>query len=165
MVRQLNRRIKRETRREAAYDELIRRDARPGPAGAAYLGPGPAAPRAFDWAEAEADRWIEWLVGSGVDVVGDLEELRPQRPAEGEKWRDPDKVGAKKQLRTALDALAAMTQEAASRPDPERQLVRRVRARPSGCASRDRRSRGHPRRTPCLGVGGSPAGRRHHRVA
>ena len=39
----------------------------------------------------------------------------------------------------ALDALAAMTREAASRPDPERQLVRRVRAPGrSGCASGDR---------------------------
>lgn len=128
VVRQLNRRIKRATRREAAYDELIREMLAQDQLVRRTSAPVRLPPERFDWAEAEADRWIEWLAGSGVDVVGDLEELRPQRPAEGERWRDPDKVGAKKQLRTAIDALAAMTQEAASRPDPERQLAHRVRA-------------------------------------
>jgi hypothetical protein len=79
------------------------------------------------WAEERAERWIEWIEGSGVHVVGDVDELRPVRPAEDEPWRDPDLVGAKRQLTTALDALAAMTREAARRPDPERQLTTRVR--------------------------------------
>ena len=40
---------------------------------------------------------------------------------------NPDKVRAKRQLKTALDALAAMTHEAARRPDPEQSLSTRVR--------------------------------------
>ena len=56
--------------------------------------------------------------GSGVDVIGDLEDLRPVRPAEGERWRNPDKVRAKVQLKAALDALAAMTDEAAQPARP-----------------------------------------------
>ncbi len=128
VVRQLNRRIRRETRREAEYDELIRQMLAQDQLVRRSSAPVRLPPERFDWAEAEAERWIEWLQGSGVDVVGDVEELRPVRPAADERWRDPDKVRPKKQLRTALDALAAMTQEAAGRPDPERQLVRRVRA-------------------------------------
>ena len=62
-----------------------------------------------------------------MDVVGDVAELRPVRPGEDEKYRNPDRVRAKRQLNTALDALAAMTREAARRPDPERHLTQRVR--------------------------------------
>jgi hypothetical protein len=128
IVRQLNRRIERATRREAEYDELIRQMLAQDQLVRRTSPPVRLPPSRYEWAEAQADRWIEWLVGSGVDVVGDVEELRPRLPAQDEKWRNPDKVRAKKQLRAALDALAAMTQEAASRPDPERQLSRRVRA-------------------------------------
>lgn len=136
VVRQLNRRIKRETRREAEYDELIRQMLAQDQLVRRTSAPVRLPPSRHEWAEAQADRWIEWLVGSGVDVVGDVEELRPRLPSQDEKWRNPDKVRPKKQLRTALDALAAMTQEAASRPDPERQLSRRIRAQ----ADRLRRS-------------------------
>jgi hypothetical protein len=136
IVRQLNRRIERATRREAEYDELIRQMLAQDQLVRRTSPPVRLPPSRYEWAEAQADRWIEWLVGSGVDVVGDVEELRPRLPAQDEKWRNPDKVRAKKQLRAALDALAAMTQEAASRPDPERQLSRRVRAQ----ADRLRRS-------------------------
>jgi hypothetical protein len=136
VVRQLNRRIRRETRREAEYDELIRQMLAQDQLVRRTSAPVRLPPSRYPWAEEQADRWIEWLVGSGVDVVGDVEELRPRPPAADEKWRDPDKVRARKQLRAALDALAAMTQEAASRPDPDRQLVRRVRAQ----ADRLRRS-------------------------
>ncbi|MFC4785767.1 hypothetical protein ACT8ZV_14910 [Nocardioides sp. MAHUQ-72] len=137
VLRQLNRRIKRATRREAQYDELIRQMLAQDQLVRRSSAPVRLPPDRFPWAEAEAERWIEWLQGSGVDVVGDVEDLRPLRPAEEQRWRNPDKIGAKKQLRASLDALAAMTQEAASRPDPERQLVRRVRTR---AAERLRRS-------------------------
>jgi hypothetical protein len=128
VIRQLNRRMDRAARRESTYDALIREMLAQGElvkreSAAVRL---PAA--RFDWAEEQAARWIEWIEGSGVHVVGDLDDLRPVRPAEGERFRDPDRVGAKRQLKTSLDALAAMTHEAARRPDPERQLTHRVRA-------------------------------------
>ncbi len=87
-------------------------------------------PERFDWAEEQTERWIEWIEGSGVHVVGDLEELAPAGPpARGlERFRDPDRVTAKRQLKTSLDALAAMTREAARRPDPDRALGSQVRA-------------------------------------
>ena len=53
------------------------------------------------------------IKGSGVDVIGDVEDLRPRRPAEGTEWKNPDRVRAKLELGAALDALTVMTQEAA----------------------------------------------------
>ena len=128
VVRQLNRRMKRATRREAEYDELIRQMLAQDQLVRRRSAPVRLPPERFAWAEEEAERWIEWIQGSGVDVVGDLDELRPARPPEGQRWRDPDRVPAKRQVGIALDALAAMTREAARRPAPERRLVARVRA-------------------------------------
>jgi hypothetical protein len=127
LIRQLNRRMDRTTRRESSYDELIRgmlaedrlieRRSRP------LLLP----PRMHPWASAQADRWVDWIKGSGVDVIGDLGDLYPAPPVAEEDWADPDKVRPKKQLNAALDALSAMTREAARRPDPEAAPVARIR--------------------------------------
>ena len=37
-------------------------------------------PAAFPWAEDVTDEWIEWVRGSGIDVIGDVEDLRPVPP-------------------------------------------------------------------------------------
>lgn len=124
---ELNRRLERSTRRDPSYDDLIRgllaEEALVGRDTRAVAVP----PRMQPWAERQAERWIEWIEASGVDVVGDLDELRPV-------WREAEEApSGKAQLRAeldaALDALAAMTQEAARRMPPEQQLVRRVRNR------------------------------------
>ena len=60
----------------------------------------------FDFAEQEGEVWIDWIKSSGIDVVGDVDDLRPRRPAEDEKWKDPDRVRAKLELSAALDALS-----------------------------------------------------------
>jgi hypothetical protein len=127
VIRQLNRRMDRAARRESSYDALIRDMLAQGELVKRESAAVKLPPDRFDWAEEQTERWIEWIEGSGVHVVGDLEELRPVRPAEGESYRNPDRVTAKRQLKTSLDALAAMTREAARRPDPERQLSTRVR--------------------------------------
>ncbi|MBI2243244.1 MAG: hypothetical protein HYU55_04615 [Nocardioides sp.] len=126
VIRQLNRRMDRAARRESTYDALIRDMLAQGELVKRESAAVRLPPERFAWAEERAERWIEWIEGSGVHVVGDVDELRPVRPAEDERWRDPDRVRAKRQLATALDALAAMTREAARRPDPERQLTTRV---------------------------------------
>ena len=127
LVRQLNRRMDRATRREASYDELIREMLAQGELVGRESAPLRLPPGMFGWAEEQADRWIDWARATGVHVLGDLEELRPVPPPEDERWHNPDKVPAKLQLSAALDALAAMTREAARREDPDRQLVRKVR--------------------------------------
>ncbi|GAA4369402.1 hypothetical protein [Nocardioides caricicola] len=128
VIRQLNRRMDRAARRESTYDGLIRDMLAQGELVKRESAAVRLPPERYDWAEEQAERWIEWIEGSGVDVVGDVAELRPVRPAADEPFKDPDKVRAKRQLGSALDALAAMTREAARRPDPERQLTHRVRA-------------------------------------
>jgi hypothetical protein len=83
-------------------------------------------PEAHDWAEEVAHGWIEWVKDAGVDVVGDLDELRPVRPPPGVEWQDPDKPRPRDVSSAALDALVAVTLEAARRPDPDDTLASRA---------------------------------------
>jgi hypothetical protein len=93
-------------------------------------------PRAFPWAEEVAAEWIEWVEGSGIHVVGDVDDLRPVRPPEDTPWANPDKPRRPEVLDAALDALVALTVEAARRQDPDETLGARV----SRAARRVRRS-------------------------
>ena len=128
VIRKLNRRMKRATRREASFDELIRemlaqnslvKDVRPTPVRLPE--------RMYPWVEAETESWVEWITGSGVHVVGDIDDLTPLRPGPDDRYVDPERVSTKRQLKVALDALSAMTREAARRPDPDQQLMAKVR--------------------------------------
>ncbi|MFA6298810.1 MAG: hypothetical protein WC642_06570 [Nocardioides sp.] len=127
VIRKLNRRMDRSTRREATYDELIREMLAQNELVGRVSDPVRMPPRLQPWAEAETARWVEWVEQSGVDVVGDVADLRPLPPAEDERYVDPDKISTKQQLRVAMDALSAMTREAARRPDPDQQLLNKVR--------------------------------------
>jgi hypothetical protein len=83
-------------------------------------------PDAYDWAEEVAQGWVDWVKGAGVDVVGDVEELRPVRPAPGTPWHDPDKPRPREVTSAAIDAIVALTLEAARRPDPDDTLTSRA---------------------------------------
>jgi len=125
VLRRLNRRLSRAVRRDASYDDLIlgmlAHDTLAGDSAHPILLP----PKLHDWATERAESWVEWLEESGVDVIGDVGDLLPAAPAED--FRHPDRARAKLQLEAALDALAAMTREAASRPDPDATVRARVR--------------------------------------
>jgi hypothetical protein len=84
-------------------------------------------PKFHDWARERAQEWIEWVEQSGVHVVGDLAELLPAPPPPDQRFQHPDRISAESQLAAALDALAAMTEEAASRPDPDASVLGRLR--------------------------------------
>lgn len=124
MLRRLNRRIGREARIESTYDQLIRRllddDQLTRVSPRVEL-----SPHAWGWAEEQTARWVDWIEGSGVDLVGDLADLEMGDPPTD--WVDPDKVSARQLARAALDALTVMTEEAARRPDPDAQITTRVR--------------------------------------
>jgi len=127
VLRRLNKQLDRMTRREAAYDGLIR-----SMLAEDVLAQGSSAritlpPDAYEWVDRTTGTWIEWIQQSGIDVVGDVEELWAQRPDPEARWRDPDQVSARKRSRVAVNALAAMTVEAAKRPDPDQTLRGRVR--------------------------------------
>jgi hypothetical protein len=121
--------------REPAYDNLIRELLAQEVLVSRKAIPVRLPPERFDFAEERAQAWIDWIKGSGVDVVGDVEDLRPRRPAEGEEWKNPDRVRAKLELGAALDALTVMTQEAAKGAQSEslggrlRDTARRLRER------------------------------------
>lgn len=83
-------------------------------------------PEAYDWADEVAERWRDWLVGSGVDVVGDLDDLRPVRPAPDATWRNPDRPRHRDVADVTMEALVAVVMEAARRDDPGEQLSARV---------------------------------------
>jgi hypothetical protein len=127
VIRRLNRRMDRSTRRESTFDELIREMLARNELVGQVSPPVRMPPRLQPWAEAETQRWREWIEQSGVDVVGDVEDLRPLPLVEDEEFVNPDRVSTKQQLRVAMDALTAMTREAARRPDPDQQLLTKVR--------------------------------------
>ena len=127
LIRQLNRRLDRAARREATYDALIRQMLAQGRLVDRTSAPVRLPPPEYDWVEQMSGRWVDYLRQSGVHVVGDLDDLRPVRPTEGTPWHDPDRVPSRERLSVSLDALAAMTREAAARPDPRQRLTRRMR--------------------------------------
>ena len=129
VVRELNRRIPRATRRGPAYDNLIRETLAQQQLVKRESLPVRLPPRRLPWAQAQTENWVKWLDGSGVHIVGDPDDLWPVPLAEGQRFHHPDRVRPRRQLDAAMDALVAMTLEAGGRPDPERQLVNRVRSR------------------------------------
>ncbi|HSE72606.1 MAG TPA: hypothetical protein VLA97_17695 [Nocardioidaceae bacterium] len=83
-------------------------------------------PHLYPWAAEISEGWIEWAEGSGIDIIGDVDDLRPVPPAADEPWVDPDHPAQKDVVAAALDALVAMTEEAANRPDPNEQLTAKM---------------------------------------
>ncbi|MDO9457565.1 hypothetical protein [Nocardioides sp.] len=127
LLRRLNTRIDHATRRGADFDELVRHmlaDRMLANRRGTRL---QLPPHLHPWAVSEADRWSEWITTRGVQVVGDLADLQPGPAVVPEEFVDPAAVSAKAQLGAALDALTAMTVEAARRPDPDARFTAKVR--------------------------------------
>jgi hypothetical protein len=83
-------------------------------------------PAAFPWADAVAEEWIEWVQGSGIDVVGDVEDLRPIAPPSDHRWVNPDRPRRPEMVDAAVDAMVALALEAAKRPDPHEQIGAKI---------------------------------------
>jgi hypothetical protein len=83
--------------------------------------------RRWPFVEKVTAEWLDWLEGAGVDVVGDLDELRPQRPDfEDGTWLHPDKPPTDLVAEAALEALAAVIEDVApTHKSPVRRLARR----------------------------------------
>lgn len=84
-------------------------------------------PDLHPWALGHSERWIDAVREHGVDLVGDLDELRPAAPDPEARWHDPDRPRKKKMANVGVDALADFAREAARRDQPERALAPRVR--------------------------------------
>lgn len=130
ILRRLNRRIERTTRQQSEYDAVIRQLVRDGWLSRSKTRKVELPPELYPWAEEQAERWIDWIKGAGVDVVGDLADLRPG-PAP-ESWTNPADVSRRSLARAALDALEGMTEVAAARHEDEdlaARLAERLRGR------------------------------------
>ncbi|QWZ07610.1 hypothetical protein KRR39_19640 [Nocardioides panacis] len=127
LVRRLNRRLKDAGLPSEEYRRLVRElvvhqtlAQRPG------MTKVTLPPAAFPWADEVADEWIEWIVGSGIDVIGDVADLRPVPTAPGTPWANPDRPRRVEMVDAALDAIVALAMEAANRPDPHEQITARI---------------------------------------
>jgi len=118
VIRRLNRLLERSQRPGGTYDGLIRVMLAESVLVHRESDRVRVPPTLHPWMMEQTERWIEWAEQSRIAVVGDLADLLPPAPDPEAIWHDPDKVGPRKQLRAALDALAAMTEEAARREDP-----------------------------------------------
>jgi hypothetical protein len=82
----------------------------------------------WGFVEEVTGEWLEWLEGAGVDVVGDLDDLRPRRPdfTDG-TWTHPDKPPSDQVADAAIEALAAVIEDIApTHKSPVRRLARRL---------------------------------------
>lgn len=117
VMRRLNRRLGWETRREHRYSSAVLDTLAYG---WRERTPGAVVPRArHAWVRAESERWIDHVRDTGVDVVGDLEDLRVTEADLLVDGQDPSRLSDGELLEGALAALEAMTHEVARRPRPE----------------------------------------------
>ena len=132
VLRRLNRALRRAKVSRRTYvpmvRELIVREVFAAPGGS----PTPILPGRFhEFADEVAEEWVEWLAGSGVDVVGDLEDLRPVWPDsvdEPRAGRDIDRPRRADVADAAIDALAAVLIEwDRNQAGRSRSAVRRLR--------------------------------------
>ncbi len=95
-------------------------------------------PTVHSWACDVAEQHIDAVRSSGVDVVGDLAELRPTPPREG---RQPGDVSDADLLRTAVAALVELSRDTgrSQRPAATRPSQSEAAAPPSGRLARARR--------------------------
>lgn len=66
----------------------------------------------WPFVEEVTGEWLQWVQSTGVDVVGDLDDLQPRWPQDMSTWRHPDRPGPGRVVDAAVDALAAMVVEA-----------------------------------------------------
>ncbi|CAA9322763.1 MAG: hypothetical protein AVDCRST_MAG34-1538 [uncultured Nocardioidaceae bacterium] len=116
LLRELNRRLRKAGLDSASYRHLVRHlvahETLADRPGMRRVG---LPPRLHAWAGEIAEEWVGWVEGSGVDVVGDLADLRPVLPEPG-SWQKADRPRPQRMVDAALDALVAVVAEAAARP-------------------------------------------------
>jgi hypothetical protein len=82
-------------------------------------------PQARPWAQEIAEEWVDWVRGSGIQVIGDVEDLLPRFP-DGDDWENPERRDWGRVADASMDALVAVLAEAARRPDPEQTTAARL---------------------------------------
>ncbi len=82
---------------------------------------------AHGWASEVAEEWVEWVTGSGIHVVGDVADLRPQPYEPSDPPRRPvDNPKQAEVVDAALDAIVTLLAETSRRRDPDAALTAKV---------------------------------------
>ncbi|MCW2820731.1 MAG: hypothetical protein JWQ67_1011 [Marmoricola sp.] len=91
--------------------------------------PASVPPDRRDWVDEITASWLEEIRGSGIDVVGDLDDLVPVWPEDGHHWPDPDDADPAMVAEAAIQALAHVLDELGYSSDagPVARLTRRWR--------------------------------------
>lgn len=84
--------------------------------------------RQWPFVEGVTAEWHDWLVGAGVDVVGDLADLQPRHSGDPNgTWTHPDEPPDDLVAEAALEALAAVISDIApTHESPVRRLAQRL---------------------------------------
>jgi hypothetical protein len=127
LLRRLNRRLRKAGLEQESYDAIVRglliqgQLAKKGDVRRITVPPS-----SYDWIDEVTDEWVEWVRASGIDVVGDLEDLRSVRPAPDATWANPDRPRPKLVNKAAMKALETLVLELAERPDPSQSATARI---------------------------------------
>lgn len=127
LLRRLNRRLRKAGIEQEHYDTIVRgllvqRNLAKKADGRRITIP----PSAYDWVDEVTDEWVDWVRAAGIDVVGDLDDLRAVRPDPGKRWADPDRPKPVLVNKAALKALEILVLELAERPDPSQSPSARI---------------------------------------
>ena len=119
MLRELNLRLKKAGLDSESYRTLVRHVVTHHTlSGRKGMRPVVLPPSARGWAQEIAEEWIEWVEGAGIDVVGDLDDLRPVFP-DGDDWQDADRGKPRRVADATKEALVAVVMEAAAREEED----------------------------------------------
>jgi hypothetical protein len=117
LLRRLNAALAEREVPRATYVEWVRetivKEALAGRSGSARAS---VPPTARPWVDDLATAWIERIGAMGLDVVGDLAELRTVWPPADEPWDDPDAVDPGLVADAAIEALAHVLDRIGTRP-------------------------------------------------
>ncbi|MFL6061983.1 MAG: hypothetical protein ACJ72E_12185 [Marmoricola sp.] len=128
LVRRLNkllgpRRLPRATYLELVREVVVRNTLGERPDPIPVVVPEPR----WKFIEAVTAEWLEWLSGSEVDLVGDLDDLVPVRPGPDHVWVHPDEPPAEDVADAAIASLAAVVGHLAPiQRSPVRRLARKI---------------------------------------
>jgi hypothetical protein len=116
LIRRLNHRLEgSDAVDHATYRRLVRqRTVHESLAHRPNMMPVTLSPETFEWTEEVADEWIAWVKGAGIEVIGDLDDLRPVLPETGAQWVDPDQPRPFDMLDAALEMIEVLLGDAAA---------------------------------------------------
>jgi hypothetical protein len=128
MLRRLNHELKERGLPREIYVEWVREMiVREGLAKRPGMVPATLPPKRRPWIEAITKKWITEIRKSGVEIVGDLKDLKSVWPDDADTWLDPDLADPAIVADAAIQALAQVLDELRPPADDDRPVARLAR--------------------------------------